>query len=97
MPLQSIATAQQLQVDSVAVDSIWNSDSSWYSNQGIQQQRHSRDLYLSFKPIGSGMAKCFVTITIDSGKVWQSSTTSDSLIVLDNGINSLVSCDTLAG
>ena len=48
------AHAQLLQVDSVCVDSVWNSDSSWYDNQGNPQQRYSRDLNLSFKPMGGG-------------------------------------------
>jgi formylglycine-generating enzyme required for sulfatase activity len=97
----TFATAQQLQVDSVNVDTIWNSDSSWYNSQGILKQRYSRDLYLSFKPMpfGGGMARCFVAISIDSGKTWIPSYDSlpswDSLIVLDSGIASLVQCGTM--
>jgi formylglycine-generating enzyme required for sulfatase activity len=90
----TFATAQQLQVDSVMVDTVWNSDSSWYSNQGILQQRNSRDLYVSFKPmpVGGGMAQCFVTMTFDSAKIWVP--VSDSFIVLDSGLSSLIQCGT---
>ena len=89
------ATAQHLQVDSVMVDTVWNSDSSWYTSQEISQQRNSRDLYLSFKPmpVGGGMAQCFVTMTFDSGKAWVA--VSDSFIVLDSGLSSLISCGTV--
>jgi hypothetical protein len=97
LAVATLATAQQLQVDSVLVDSVWNSDSSWYTSQGIHQQRYSRDLYLSFKPMpsGGGMAQCFVAISIDSAKVWLSSSW-DSLIVLDSGISSLIQCGTMS-
>jgi len=90
----SLTSAQQLRVDSVMVDTVWNSDSSWYTSQGIQQQRNSRDLYLSFKPmpVGGGMAQCFVTMTFDSGKVWVAA--SDSFIVRDSGLSSLIQCGT---
>ena len=90
----SLVSAQQLRVDSVMVDTVWKSDSSWYDGQGILQQRYSRDLYLSFKPMpaGGGMAQCFVAISIDTAKTWAPS--PNPLSVLDNGIASLVQCGT---
>jgi hypothetical protein len=88
----SLASAQQLQVDSVGVDSVWNSDSSWHDGQGILQQRYSRDLFLSFKPMGGGMAQCFVAMSIDSAKTW--APLPNPLSVLDSGIAALVQCGT---
>ena len=88
----TLATAQQLQVDSVLVDTVWNSDSSLCNNMGIAYQtRYSRDLYLSFKPMGGGTAKCYVAMSTDSAKTW--AFPADSLIELDSGISSPVQCD----
>ena len=62
--------AQILHVDSVTVDSVWNTDSSWYDGNGILQQRQSRDCKISFVPQGEGMAQMFIAMSIDSGKTW---------------------------
>ena len=80
----TMTAAQQLQVDSVSVDSVWNSDSSWTNGLGVAQQRYSRDLFLSFIPMGGGMAQCFVEMSVDSGKTWAQPV--DSLTALDSGI-----------
>ncbi len=80
----TMTAAQQLQVDSVSVDSVWNSDSSWTDGQGVAQQRYSRDIFLSFIPMGGGMAQCFVEMSVDSGRTWAQPV--DSLTALDSGI-----------
>ena len=92
LSLITLASAQQLRVDSVNVDTVLNSDSSWYDGQGILQQRYSRDLFLSFKPMGGGTAQCFVAMSIDSAKTWAPS--PNPLSVLDNGIAAPVQCGT---
>lgn len=66
----SFTFAQQLRVDSVTVDSIWNTDSSWYDRQGIFRQRQSRDCLLSFTLDGEGMATCSLAVSFDSGQSW---------------------------
>jgi len=79
-------SAQQLQVDSVSVDSVWNSDSLVYSIQGMDTIRDTilqRDLYLSFIPMGEGMAECFVAMSVDSGMTWAEP--ADSLTAQDSG------------
>ncbi len=90
--LTTAILSQQLRVDSVVVDSVWNSDSSWYDGQGILQQRHSRDCYVGFKPTGQGMAQCFIALSIDSGRTWAPN--PNPLIVLDNGIATPIQCGT---
>jgi formylglycine-generating enzyme required for sulfatase activity len=80
------ASAQILHVDSVSVDSVWNSDSSWYDGNGILQQRTSRDCHISFIPQGEGMAQMFIAMSIDSGKTWTPS--PNPLTVLNNGLSS---------
>ncbi len=70
--------AQVLHVDSVSVDSVWNSDSSWTDN-GVAQTRHSRDCKISFIPRGEGAAAMALLISADNGKIF--SAFSDSLQV----------------
>ena len=74
-------TAQILKVTSVTVDSVWNSDSSWYDGNGILQQRTSRDCKISFTPQGEGMARMFIALSIDSGKSWAP---SPNPLIVDN-------------
>ncbi len=81
-----IASAQQLQVDSVVVDSVWNSDSIVAVDSAADTLRTSRDLYLSFMPVGEGMAQCAVSISIDSGHTWVQP--FDSQTVADSGAGS---------
>ena len=79
-------SAQILHVDSVTVDSVWNSDSSWYDGNGILQQRVSRDCNITFFPQSEGMARMFIAISIDSGKTWAPS--PNPLIVFNNALSS---------
>ncbi|MBL8026869.1 MAG: hypothetical protein JNL74_10690, partial [Fibrobacteres bacterium] len=90
--MTSFGYAQQITIDSVTVDSVWSSDSSWYDGQGILRQRLSRDCYVGFKPMGQFTAQCFIALSIDSGKTW--ATNSSLLIVLDSGIASPMQCGT---
>ena len=71
-----------LHVDSVTVDSVWVTDSSWYNGQGILQTRTSRDLTLSFVAMGTGMANVRFMVSSDSGKTW--GITPNPLINLDS-------------
>jgi hypothetical protein len=80
------APAQILRVDSVSVDSVWNSDSSW--NDGSSHQRVSRDCLVHFIPQGEGMARMFIAMSIDSGKTWAPK--PDSLSVRYDAIGSPV-------
>jgi formylglycine-generating enzyme required for sulfatase activity len=80
------ASAQILRVESVSVDSVWNSDSSWYDGNGILQQRTSRDCKVSFIPQGEGMARMFIALSIDSGKTWAPS--PNPLSVMNNALSS---------
>lgn len=82
--------AQQLHVDSVVVDTVWNSDSSWFDGQGIWRQRISRDCLFSFIPKGEGMAKCSLVVSFDSGQTW--SLKSDSVVVAGMAFPVLVNC-----
>lgn len=79
-------SGQILQVSSVSVDTCWNSDSSWYDNNGILQQRTSRDCRISFTPMGEGTARMFISMSIDSGKTWAQS--PNPLIVMNNALAS---------
>jgi formylglycine-generating enzyme required for sulfatase activity len=65
-------SAQILHVDSVMVDSVWNSD-----NAGKQ----SRDCKISFIPRGEGTAMMTLTVSLDSGKTF--APFADSLNVLN--------------
>jgi formylglycine-generating enzyme len=76
-------TAQALRVDSVTVDSVWNSDSSWNDGSGAAQKRQSRDCKISFFPQGEGTAMMFIDMSVDSGKTWTPSSASDTLSVND--------------
>lgn len=70
----SIASyAQLLRVDSVQVDSIWNSDSTWYDAVGILQSRISRDCLLSFVCKSQGMVSCSLSVSLDTGRTWDQS------------------------
>jgi hypothetical protein len=79
-------SAQILHVDSVSVDSVWNSDSSWNDSNGVLQHQQNRDCRISFVPRGEGMAKMFVALSIDSGKTWAPS--PNPLIVPGNALSS---------
>jgi hypothetical protein len=72
--LMSVSSAQTLHIDSVSVDSVWNSDSSWNDSKGILQKRQSRDCKLSFIPAGTGTVQIFVSLSTDSGKTWANQT-----------------------
>jgi formylglycine-generating enzyme required for sulfatase activity len=87
-----VSMAQWVRVDSVRVDSVWNSDSSWHDGQGILRQRTSRDCLLSFSLFGQGDAQCYIVLSIDSGRTWAPS--PNPLIVMDTGIKSPVPCGT---
>jgi hypothetical protein len=65
----SLVSAQILQVDSVSVDTVRNSDSTWYEGAAYQK-RISRDCSLSFILRGEGSAKIYASISLDSGKTW---------------------------
>jgi formylglycine-generating enzyme required for sulfatase activity len=74
-------SAQALRVDSVTVDSVWNSDSAWTDDFNMAQNRRSRDCKISFVPQGEGTAMLAIAMSVDSGKTWVSSTESDTLKV----------------
>jgi formylglycine-generating enzyme required for sulfatase activity len=76
-------SAQALRVDSVTVDSVWNSDSSWNDGSGAAQKRQSRDCKISFFPRGEGTAMMFIDMSVDSGKTWTPSSASDTLSLND--------------
>jgi starch-binding outer membrane protein, SusD/RagB family len=52
-------------VDSVSIDSVWNSDSTWPTGQ-----RLSRDCKVSFWLQGAGYARVSAAMSVDSGKTW---------------------------
>jgi len=85
-------TAFPLTVESVSVDSVWNSDSSWTDIKAVPQQRISRDCALSFKAIGEGTVRCSVSVSIDSGKSWNPK--SVTLTVLGVGTTFPLPCKT---
>ena len=90
------ASAQILLVDSVTVDSVWNSDSSFYDGNGILQQRTSRDCKIGFILRGGGPACIAIAISTDRGKSWGALADSvarlaDSLTALDEGTFKAVS------
>ena len=68
-----------ISIDSVHVDSVWNSDSAWYEGSTTQQQRTSRDCLISFIPQGHEnlMFRIFLALSTDAGETW----TSDSSIL----------------
>ena len=59
----------------ISVDTIWNSDSSWYDVNGLLQQRSSRDFRISFTvpQDTSVFVQCSLSISLDSGKTWNAS------------------------
>jgi hypothetical protein len=65
--------AQLLKVDSVQVDSVWNSDSAWYDGVGTLQNRTSRDCFLSFICTSQGTVSCSLSVSLDSGRTWDQS------------------------
>jgi hypothetical protein len=78
------AVAQLLHVESVTVDTTWNSDSILYDGNGIMTGKiESRDCRISFVPQGEGMAQMLISISIDSGRTW--SLQPNYLLVLNNG------------
>jgi len=77
--LLSTSLMAALTVDSVTVDSVWNSDSSWTDEYGIPHQRLSRDCIVRFKLSGAGAAECSVGVSMDGGKTWESG--PDKIIV----------------
>jgi hypothetical protein len=64
-----LASTQTLQVDSVSVDTVRFSDSTWKDGVSVHT-RKSRDCSLSFILRGEGSAKLFVSMSLDSGKTW---------------------------
>jgi len=83
-------SASSLRIDSVTVDSVWNSDSSWYDGNGVLQQRTARDCLLSFIPQDSGFASCSLTVSLDSGKTWGAN--PNPLQFLDSFLSSQFQC-----
>jgi hypothetical protein len=77
-------------VDSVTVDSVWNSDSSWHDGNGVLQQKLARDCFVSFIPQGSGYASCSLTVSLDSGRTWGAS--PNPLQILDNSLSTSFQC-----
>ncbi len=69
-------------VDSVSVDSVWNSDSSWYDTDGLLQQRTARDCIISFIPQGTGDVSCSLAVSLDGGTTWGA--IPDPLRIIDN-------------
>jgi hypothetical protein len=61
----SLVSAQAFRIDSVTVDSIWNSDTN---DNGLVMER--RDMKVSFVPVGPDSATCFVDFSLDSCKRW---------------------------
>ena len=63
------ASAQLLRVDSVMVDTVWNSDSSLAGGGS----RVSRDCKISFIPRGEGSALMSLSVSLDSGTTFAAS------------------------
>ncbi|MGB7566231.1 MAG: immunoglobulin-like domain-containing protein [Chitinivibrionales bacterium] len=82
---------QQLRVDSVTVDSVWNSDSSFFDANGVAQTRQSRDVLLSFKPIGPDSIQASFAISIDSARTWNP--VPNPLLALDSGKTKSFACN----
>lgn len=79
----SVLSAQTFRIDSVSVDSVWNSDSTWFDWKDTLITRQSRDCKLSFVPTGKGTVQTIVSLSIDSGKTWA---------VQTDGFNRLFPC-----
>jgi hypothetical protein len=88
--LACFALSHGSSVDSVTVDSVWNSDSSWHNSNGVPQQRSARDCFISFVPQGSGYVSCSLAVSLDSGKTWDSS--PNLLTILDSSLNDPFQC-----
>jgi|GEM_PF-2131074 len=83
------ASAQVMHSNSVSVDSVWNSDSSWYDVNGILQQRTSRDCRISFLPQDTGsIAQCTVSVSLDSGRTWAPN--PNPLLILVSCVDSFI-------
>jgi len=82
--LTLVMSLQALTVDSVKVDSIWNSDSSWTDPVTGPQVAERRDCFVSFKVVGDGTAQCVLAFSVDSGRSWGPS--PNPIKFLDNGI-----------
>jgi hypothetical protein len=67
MTLMALAygAGSTFRVDSVTVDSVWNSDTSLYS-----QPVSRRNVKISYYLAASDSATCFVDASLDSGKTW---------------------------
>jgi hypothetical protein len=63
--ITQVSAAQLTRIDSVTVDSVWNTDTSIDGNPYVH-----RDLILSFIPIADDTVSCVVDISGDSGKTW---------------------------
>ncbi len=68
----AVTNGQSLQVDSVMVDSVWNSDSSWYDGNGVLYSRSSRDLLVSYTIRATAATVRNVTFhaSFDAGNTW---------------------------
>jgi hypothetical protein len=75
-----LTSAQTFRVDSVTVDSVWNSDTVIY-----ESPRSRRDVKVSFVPIASDSVTCFVDYSIDSGKTWNCD--RDQIMSIDNKVS----------
>jgi formylglycine-generating enzyme len=71
--------AQSLRLDSVTVDSVWCTDSSWQDWRGVAFNRESRDCMVSCIPRGNGTAACSLSISFNGGTTWR----GDSILSLD--------------
>ena len=60
----------RLQVDSVTIDSIWNSDSGYFNPYPDWQIDRRRDLVLSYYPVGTGKANVSFAVSLDGGTTW---------------------------
>jgi hypothetical protein len=61
----SAVSAQTFKVDSVTIDSVWNSDTVAY-----QSARVRRDMKVSFFPVAADSVTCFMDMSYDSGRTW---------------------------
>jgi hypothetical protein len=73
--------SQSISVDSVIVDSVWNSDSA---------SRVSRDCRVSFIPQGQGNVHAFLHVSSDGGATWWA--TYDSAFVLGDDLLTRIPC-----
>ena len=81
--MASLLSAQLVRLDSVTVDSVWNSDSG---------PRVSRDCIVGFKPMGSGLASLSnLQFSLDGGVSW--TLPAESLSVLDSGVARVFPCN----